>query len=181
MVSESAQLSLVGLVHTAQISFDMQANSYDSGNPLFWAKWHHERRRHTLIVFVIDDELPEGVEPLPITGAWWRGLSVLPTQQSDAVVLGVVLAEMPTLVRTGRESTLSSQCWFPKFSKIRFRPAGLSPDETGRKFTHDLREAPHGAGVAAAASIISFEHGPLLNGTFVALVVGKHKPGVRAG
>ncbi|MEN3327501.1 MAG: hypothetical protein V7638_2308 [Acidobacteriota bacterium] len=36
------------------------------------------------------DELPEGVEPLPITGAWWRGLSALPTEQSDAVVLGVV-------------------------------------------------------------------------------------------
>ena len=36
------------------------------------------------------DELPEGVEPLPITGAWWSGLSALPTEQSDAVVLGVV-------------------------------------------------------------------------------------------
>lgn len=36
------------------------------------------------------DELPEGVEPLPITGAWWLGLSALPTEQSDVVVLGVV-------------------------------------------------------------------------------------------
>jgi hypothetical protein len=36
------------------------------------------------------DELPEGVEPLPITGAWWRGLSALPTEQSDVVVLGFI-------------------------------------------------------------------------------------------
>lgn len=44
------------------------------------------------------DELPEGVEPLPITGAWWRGLSALPIEQSDVVVLGVV---------TSREAHLS--------------------------------------------------------------------------
>ena len=35
-------------------------------------------------------ELPDGVEPLPITGAWWAGLSPLPIEQSDAVVLGIV-------------------------------------------------------------------------------------------
>ena len=59
---------------------------------------------------------------------------------------------------------------------IRRCPAGLSPDETGRKLTHDLRKTPQGAGVAAAASIIPFEHRSLLNGTSVALVAGKHKP-----
>ena len=49
------------------------------------------------------DELPEGVEPLPITGAWWRGLSALPTEQSDAVVLGVVTSRDAYLTedRTG--------------------------------------------------------------------------------
>ncbi|HEU4835009.1 MAG TPA: hypothetical protein VFS90_11360 [Pyrinomonadaceae bacterium] len=52
-------------------------------------------------------------------------------------------------------------------------PGWLQPDETGRKLTHDLRKTPHGAGVAAAASIISFEHRSLLTGTSVALVVGK--------
>lgn len=49
------------------------------------------------------DELPEGVEPLPITGAWWRGLSALPTEQSDVVVLGVVTSRDAYLTedRTG--------------------------------------------------------------------------------
>ena len=44
------------------------------------------------------DELPEGIEPLPITGVWWLGLSALPIDQSDVVILGVV---------TGREAHLS--------------------------------------------------------------------------
>jgi hypothetical protein len=35
-------------------------------------------------------ELPEGVEPLPINGAWWLGLSALPIDQSDVVVLGII-------------------------------------------------------------------------------------------
>lgn len=49
------------------------------------------------------DELPEGVEPLPITGAWWRGLSALPTEQSDVVILGVVTSRDAYLTedRTG--------------------------------------------------------------------------------
>lgn len=49
------------------------------------------------------DELPEGVEPLPTTGAWWRGLSALPIEQSDAVVLGVVTSRDAYLTedRTG--------------------------------------------------------------------------------
>jgi hypothetical protein len=36
------------------------------------------------------EELPEGVEPLPINGAWWLGLSALPMDQSDVVVLGII-------------------------------------------------------------------------------------------
>jgi hypothetical protein len=35
-------------------------------------------------------ELPDGIEPLPIVGHWWIGLSPLPIDQSDAVVIGVV-------------------------------------------------------------------------------------------
>jgi hypothetical protein len=52
------------------------------------------------------DELPEGIEPLPITGAWWRGLSALPTEQSDVVVLGVVISREAHLSedRTGIHS-----------------------------------------------------------------------------
>ena len=49
------------------------------------------------------DELPEGIEPLPTTGAWWQGLAALPTEQSDAVVLGVVTSRDAYLTddRTG--------------------------------------------------------------------------------
>jgi hypothetical protein len=37
-------------------------------------------------------ELPEGVEPLLTVGAWWVGLSPLPIDQSDIIVLGDVVA-----------------------------------------------------------------------------------------
>lgn len=48
-------------------------------------------------------ELPEGVEPLPIIGAWWRGLAALPTEQSEVVILGVVTSRDAYLTedRTG--------------------------------------------------------------------------------
>src|SRR5262249_10886583 len=36
-------------------------------------------------------ELPPGVEPLPTNGHWWIGLSPLPVEQSDVVVLGRIL------------------------------------------------------------------------------------------
>jgi hypothetical protein len=36
-------------------------------------------------------ELPEGVEPLPTLTHWWVGLSALPVEQSDVVVLGDIV------------------------------------------------------------------------------------------
>jgi hypothetical protein len=44
------------------------------------------------------DELPEGVEPLPTNTHWWIGLSALPMDQSDLVVMGNI---------TNREAHLS--------------------------------------------------------------------------
>lgn len=44
------------------------------------------------------NQLPEGVEPLPILSHWWIGLPALPVEQSDIIVLGVI---------TGREAHLS--------------------------------------------------------------------------
>jgi hypothetical protein len=44
-------------------------------------------------------ELPSGIEPLPTSGHWWIGLSALPVDQSDAIILGNILV---------REAHLSS-------------------------------------------------------------------------
>jgi len=47
-------------------------------------------RRHTLRQDKPLDELPAGIEPLPLPSRWWVGLPALPVTESDAIVFGEV-------------------------------------------------------------------------------------------
>jgi hypothetical protein len=52
-------------------------------------------------------ELPEAVEPLPSNSHWWIGLSALPVEQSDLVVLGDIVDRQAHL--TGDRSGIYSE------------------------------------------------------------------------
>src|SRR5262245_51760510 len=56
-------------------------------------------------------ELPLGVEPLPANSHWWIGLSALPVEQSDIVVLGTIVRREAHLTndRTGIYSEFEVQ------------------------------------------------------------------------
>jgi hypothetical protein len=56
-------------------------------------------------------ELPNGIEPLPTNVHWWLGLSAIPVDQSDLIVLGDVLAREAHLSsdRTGIHSEFTVQ------------------------------------------------------------------------
>jgi hypothetical protein len=56
-------------------------------------------------------ELPFAVEPLPINSHWWIGLTALPVQQSDIVILGNIIAKEAHLSddRTGIYSEFTVQ------------------------------------------------------------------------
>lgn len=56
-------------------------------------------------------ELPNGVEPLPTNAHWWLGLSAVPMDQSDVVILGNIVARDTHLSddRTGIYSEFTVQ------------------------------------------------------------------------